>query len=269
MAATATSFTELFGVELDVVQAPMAGAQGSRVALAVCNAGGLGSIPCAMLSHDALRDELTAMTTGTSNPYNVNFFVHPRPKVDAEVEDRWRTALAPFYEEFGLDPQNAPTVRARRPFDHDVADIVEEFRPPIVSFHFGLPDEALMTRVRSWGSTILSSATTVDEALWLETRGADVVIAQGVEAGGHRAMFLSDDLTTQVGTFALVPQVAARVNVPSSPPAESPMRMVSPQRSGSARQARRSAPHSCCARRSRSAPCIELRYAATLRVTPR
>ena len=83
-----------------------------------------------------------------------------------------------------------------------------------MSFHFGLPSKELLDRVRQWRPTILSSATTVDEARWLEAHGADAIIAQGVEAGGHRGMFLSDDLTTQVGTFALVPQIVRAVRVP-------------------------------------------------------
>ena len=99
----------------------------------------------------------------------------------------------------------------RAPFSSDIADVVEEFRPPIVSFHFGLPSPALLDRVRRWGSRILASATTVDEARWLGARRVDAIIAQGVEAGGHRGHFLSDDLTTQVGTFALVPQIMAAV----------------------------------------------------------
>jgi nitronate monooxygenase len=171
-------------------------------------------MPCAMLSHDAIRSELRAIRAGTTQPYNVNFFAHRQPEPDAAAEARWRATLAPYYTEFGIDPSDDAGVSARLPFDDDVADVVEEFRPPVVSFHFGLPGAALLARVRSWGSTILSSATTVDEALWLEANGVDVVIAQGLEAGGHRGMFLSSDLTTQVGTFALVPQVADAVSVP-------------------------------------------------------
>jgi nitronate monooxygenase len=214
MTPSSTSVAELFGVAHSLVQAPMAGAQGSALTIAVCNAGGLGSLPCAMLTAEAMRDELLAVRAGTTAPYNVNFFVHHQPDVDPEAETRWRAALAPYYAEFGIDPNTIPTAAARWPFDNDAADVVEEFRPPVVSFHFGLPDTVLLARVKSWGSTVLASATTVDEALWLEARDVDAVIAQGVEAGGHRGMFLSSDLTTQVGTFALLPQIVKAVSVP-------------------------------------------------------
>ena len=92
--------------------------------------------------------------------------------------------------------------------------MLAQFKPPVVSFHFGLPSKELLDRVRQWRPAIISSATTVDEARWLEAQGADAIIAQGVEAGGHRGMFLSDDLTTQVGTLALVPQIVRAVSVP-------------------------------------------------------
>jgi nitronate monooxygenase len=212
--ASPTSIAQLFGIAYPLVQAPMAGSQGSALAIAVSNAGGLGSLPCAMLTNDAIRTELEAIRAGTTEPYNVNFFVHREPEPDAIAEAHWRETLAPYYAEFEIDPDDIPVAGGRLPFNADVADVVEEFRPPVVSFHFGLPDSALFNRVRSWGSKIVASATTLDEGLWLETCGVDAVIAQGVEAGGHRGMFLSSDLTTQVGTFALVPQLARTLSVP-------------------------------------------------------
>jgi nitronate monooxygenase len=209
-----SSFIASLGIALPVVQAPMAGSQGSALAIAVSNAGGLGSLPCALLSLDALKSELATIVAQTSKAYNVNFFCHEPPVPDAAREAAWRGALAPYYAELGIDPSVIESGAGRMPFSHDVADVVEPFRPPVVSFHFGLPSDELVARVRSWGSKILSSATTVDEALWLEARGVDAVIAQGMEAGGHRGMFLADDLETQLGTFALVPRIAARVRVP-------------------------------------------------------
>jgi nitronate monooxygenase len=205
---------QLVGIDLRIVQAPMAGVQGSALAIAVSNAGALGSLPCAMLSPDAMRSELTALRGGTSRPYNVNFFCHAQPSEDAERDAAWRSMLAPYYKELGIDPNAIPQQPSRAPFNSEYADALEEFRPGVVSFHFGLPAPELVARVKSWGSKIFSSATTVEEALWLEARGVDAIIAQGVEAGGHRGMFLSDDLTTQVGTFALVPQVVRAVRTP-------------------------------------------------------
>jgi nitronate monooxygenase len=208
------TLSEWFGLELPIIQAPMAGWQLSALAIAVSNTGALGSLPCALLSLEAIRDELSAINANTSRPYNLNFVCHTPPVPDAKREARWRAALAPYYKEFDIDPNAIPNGPARSPFTHDVADVVEPFRPPVVSFHFGLPSPEMMARVRSWGAKILSSATTVDEARWLEARGVDAIIAQGTEAGGHRGHFLSTDLTMQLGTFALVPSIVRAVRVP-------------------------------------------------------
>ena len=205
---------ETLGVELPIIQAPMAGSQGSALAIAVSNAGGLGSLPCAMLGPDQIRAELQAITSTTSNPYNVNFFVHKQPALDAAREDAWRKLLAPYLAEHEIDSASIHAGPQRLPFDDAAADVLEEFKPPVVSFHFGLPADALVKRVKSWGSKILSSATTLDEARYLEAHGVDAIIAQGYEAGGHRGMFLSDDLSTQVGTLALVQQIARTVRIP-------------------------------------------------------
>jgi nitronate monooxygenase len=193
----------------------MAGVQGSALAAAVTNAGGLGSLPCAMLSPEAMRTELATIRAQTGGrPFNVNFFCHTPPTPNAQREAAWRVALVPYYDEFGLDLQTVIEGAGRAPFSPGAADVLEEFRPTVVSFHFGLPSPELLARVRSWGAKVLSSATTVDEAYWLEARGVDAIIAQGLEAGGHRGMFLSEDLNTQVGTVALVPQVVGAVKVP-------------------------------------------------------
>jgi len=202
------------GVELPVIQAPMAGVQGAAMAVAVSNAGALGSLPCAMLGHDAVRTELAALMAGTQRPYNVNFFCHQVPEPDARREASWRSALSPYYSEHGIDPASVPSGPGRMPFDAAAAEILEAFKPPVVSFHFGLPPPALLERVRSWGCKVLASATTVEEALWLQSRGVDAVIAQGLEAGGHRGHFLSDDLTLQAGTFCLLPQIVRAVRIP-------------------------------------------------------
>ena len=206
--------TDLFGIDLPVIQAPMAGSQGSAMAIAVCNAGGLGSLPCAMLTADGMRKELHAVTASTSKPYNVNFFVHEQPAPDGAREAAWRELLAPYFAEYGIDPASIAAGPARLPFDDAAADVLDDFKPPIVSFHFGLPSAALVARVKGWGAKIISSATTVDEARYLEARGVDAVIAQGYEAGGHRGMFLSNELSSQVGTFALVQQIVRAVSVP-------------------------------------------------------
>jgi nitronate monooxygenase len=204
----------LFNIELPMIQAPMAGVQGSALAIAVSNAGGLGSLPCAMLSLDDMTKELAAIRLGTDKPFNVNFFCHTPPIADAAREAMWREALSPYYREFGIDAASIPAGAGRAPFTEEAANVIEPYKPPVVSFHFGLPSPALLARVRAWGAKVLSSATTVAEAKWLEANGVDAIIAQGLEAGGHRGMFLSSDLDTQIGTFALVSQIVRAVKVP-------------------------------------------------------
>ncbi len=205
---------ELFGVDLPIVQAPMAGSQGSALAIAVARAGALGSLPCALLSPETMRAEIAAIKAATKRPFAVNFFCHVVPMPDPAREAAWRAALAPRYAELGVDPAATAAGPTRTPFDATSATIVEELRPPIVSFHFGLPPDDLLARVKSTGATVLSSATTVDEARWLEGKGVDAIVAQGAEAGGHRGMFLTNDVTTQIGTFALVRQIVNAVRVP-------------------------------------------------------
>ena len=197
-----------------VIQAPMAGAQNHRLAAAVCEAGGLGSLPAAMLSPDELHQQLQALQKATQRPYNVNFFCHTPPTPNAPAQAAWQSTLAPYYQAMGMAPKLASGGAARVPFNHAAADVLEAFRPAVVSFHFGLPAADLLARVKSWGSWVLSSATTVAEALWLQAQGADAIIAQGLEAGGHRGMFLSEDLNTQMGTFALLPQIVQAVRLP-------------------------------------------------------
>lgn len=208
------TLTQLLGIELPIIQAPMAGVQDGALAVAVSSAGGLGSLPCAMLSLEAMRNELAAIKAQTGNPFNVNFFCHTPPAPSTEREAAWRVALLPYYKEFGIDADAIPVGSGRAPFNTEAADVLDEFKPAVVSFHFGLPSADLLARVRGCGSKILSSATTIEEARWLEVHGVDAIIAQGLEAGGHRGSFLSEDLTTQVGTFALLPQIVREVKVP-------------------------------------------------------
>jgi nitronate monooxygenase len=205
---------KLLGVELPIIQAPMAGVQGSALAIAVSNAGGLGSLPCAMLDMDGIRSELAAIRSQTTRPFNVNFFCHVQPRPDEEREAAWRALLSPYFLELGVDAKTITSGPGRLPFSAEAVDVLGEFKPAVVSFHFGLPPADLLARVRGWGAKILSSATTVEEACWLEAHGVDAVIAQGLEAGGHRGLFLTEDLSTQVGTLALVPQIVQAVEVP-------------------------------------------------------
>ncbi|WP_416192175.1 NAD(P)H-dependent flavin oxidoreductase [Neisseria sp. CCUG12390] len=205
--------TRLLGCRLPVIQAPMAGVQNSRLAIAACRAGALGSLPAAMLSPERLRAEIETIRAATDAPFNVNFFAHRQPEADAEKMRQWLAALAPCYRELGIDADTITQNGGRQPFGAAQAEIVAELKPPVVSFHFGLPEAGLLEQVKKSGAKILASATTVNEARWLAEHGADAVIAQGLEAGGHRSMFQSG-LAEQAGTFALLPQIRQAVNVP-------------------------------------------------------
>lgn len=205
---------DLFGIAHPILQAPMAGASSTQMAIAVSEAGGLGAIAAAMLTPETLRTELQLVQQATARPVNINFFVHKPPTPDADADARWRKRLAAYYHELGLPPDAGAGGPVRAPFDAALCEVILEYKPKVVSFHFGLPDEALVQRLRTAGVVVIGSATSAEEARWLEARGCDAVIAQGAEAGGHRGMFLNDDIARQAGTMALVPQVVDAVKVP-------------------------------------------------------
>ena len=207
-------FLDLLGIELPIVQAPMAGATGAAMAVAVSESGGLGSLPCALLTPEKARAEIATIRRGTSRPLNVNFFCHAVPEPHPEREALWKTRLAPYHEELRIAPSTATPAPGRAPFDDEMCNVVEELVPEVVSFHFGLPDSGLLDRVKALGCKVLASATTVEEARWLAANGCDAVIAQGYDAGGHRGMFLTEAVDSQPGTMALVPQVVDAVDVP-------------------------------------------------------
>lgn len=211
--AGTTALLARLGIRHPVVQAPMIGPK-ATLAAAVSAAGGLGSLGCAASSVERIRADVATIRAAGDRPFNLNFFAHVPAPVDAAREAAWRRRLAPYYAERGLDPEQPVIMAERAPFDATMAACVAEIRPAVASFHFGLPDEALLAPLRAAGCAILACATTVREARWLVDRGVDAVIAQGVEAGGHRGMFLSEDVATQIGTFALVPQVVDAVKVP-------------------------------------------------------
>ena len=207
-------FLDLVGIELPIVLAPMAGAMDAELVAAVSAGGGLGSLPCAMLGSSQIRQEVERIRAKTAKPINLNFFCHVAPALNNAREAAWRERLAPYYRELAIDPAAPVPTSNRAPFDEALCEAVLELKPNVVSFHFGLPAPALLDRVKREGFTIFSSATTVQEARWLAEHGVDAVIAQGLEAGGHRGMFLTGDIAAQVGTLALVPQIVDAVDVP-------------------------------------------------------
>lgn len=205
---------DLFKIHVPIVQAPMAGVQDVDVMMGAAEGGALGSLPCAMISAEKAREQVHIFRQRVSAPVNMNFFCHTPVEADAAREAGWRKRLAPYYLELGLDPGMSVNAANRAPFDEQMCELVEELKPEVVSFHFGLPDKALLRRVKAAGAIVIGSATIVKEAVWLEQNGADAVIAQGAEAGGHRGMFLTENIASQPGTMSLVPQVVDAVRVP-------------------------------------------------------
>lgn len=205
---------DLFKTEFPIVLAPMAGVMDHELVIAAAQGGALGSLPCAMIPVEKAREQINIVRQRVAAPINLNFFCHTPVAADPAREAGWKARLAPYYRELGLDPATSIAPANRAPFDEALCALVEEFKPEVVSFHFGLPDQALVKRVKAAGAIVMSSATTVKEAIWLEENGAEIIIAQGAEAGGHRGMFLTENIAEQPGTFALVPQVVDAVKVP-------------------------------------------------------
>ena len=203
-------FLDLVGTEHPIIQAPMAGAGGVDLCVAAIEGGALGSLPCGMLSPKQVRAQVDEVRTRTAKPFGLNFFCHRMPR---EADDSaWRALLQVYYNEFEVEPGNGGPMRL--PFDGDMAAVVEELRPPVISFHFGLPGEDLLARAKASGAIVIGNATSVEEARWLEERGVDAIIAQGFEAGGHTGRFIERDPAEALGLFALIPQVADAVSVP-------------------------------------------------------
>ena len=205
---------ELFKTEFPIVLAPMAGVMDAELVIAAAQGGALGSLPCAMLSAEKAREQVNIIRQRVSAPVNMNFFCHQPVDADPAREAGWKKQLEAYHQELGLDPAAPSTAANRAPFDAASCEVVEELKPEVVSFHFGLPEQALLRRVKAAGCLVMGSATIVREAIWLEENGADIIIAQGAEAGGHRGMFLTENIAEQPGTFALVPQVVDAVHVP-------------------------------------------------------
>ncbi|KPG00235.1 2-nitropropane dioxygenase [Rhodopseudomonas sp. AAP120] len=205
---------DLFAIEFPFLLAPMAGAMDSELAVAAARGGALASLPCAMLSPDKAREQVGIFRQQISAPLNLNFFCHTPVAADPAQEAVWKQRLGAYYQEHGIDPAAPVPAASRAPFDAAMCELVEELKPEVVSFHFGLPEASLLDRVKASGAKVIASATIVREAIWLEEHGVDAIIAQGAEAGGHRGMFLTSSVAQQPGLFALLPQVVDAVHVP-------------------------------------------------------
>lgn len=202
---------ELFEIDHPIIQAPMAGATTPEMVSSASNAGALGSHGCAMHSKDQFLADMAEIKKQTSRSVNVNFFVHKSPQNMSG--DTVNEALKAWYNKFEIETIPA-AVETNFPFDQEMCDAVCSVSPKVASFHFGLPDATLINQLKAEGIKILSSATSVKEALWLEENGADAIIAQGFEAGGHSGWFLPRNGADLTGTMALVPRVVDAVSVP-------------------------------------------------------
>lgn len=209
-----SDLTDLLEIEHPILQAPMGGESTTQMAVAVCNAGGLGGLGCSSKSADEVRRAIEEIRSGTNRSFNLNFFAHPPPGENPQVNEQTRALVAPFYDELGIE--NIPT-RAEAPldpFDESRLAVLLEMRPKVVSFHFGLPPLDMVQALQDAGTVVLCTATTVAEARQLANAGVDAIIAQGWEAGGHRGTFEVSFEDFGVGTMALVPQVVDAVDVP-------------------------------------------------------
>lgn len=205
---------DLLDIEHPILLAPMAGTTGPEIVAAVSNAGGLGSHGCATLPTEALERDMSAIAGLTNRPFNLNFFCHAEPQMTHDHHEALLAALAPHYQAAGVSPPTDMPAPNFQPFGTGHLDVLLRHPPAVVSFHFGLPEADAVQDLKEAGCTILSSATTVEEALWLAARGVDAIIAQGWEAGGHRGVFLDTENDAQVGLFALLPQVVDAVDLP-------------------------------------------------------
>lgn len=204
---------DLLGIEHPIIQAPMAGATTPEMAAAAANSGALGSLGCAMFTPERIEQEARRTRSLTNRSINLNFFVHEAPTQDQSKAEKAHAVLASWYEK--MDAGDVPEpFEGHFPFDEAMCDAVIAASPSVVSFHFGLPDAGIVKRVKQAGIVVLSSATSVAEAHWLEQRGVDAVIAQGYEAGGHSGWFLPRGASNVAGTMALVPRIVDSVSVP-------------------------------------------------------
>ena len=205
---------DLLRIEHPIIQAPMAGSATPQLAAAVSNAGGLGSLGCAQMMPDELHEAVIQLRAGTNRPFNLNFFVHPAPNTSPEVLTEANNRLLPYYEELSLGKPRCDLPQMGPRFDDAKLNHIIAIRPPVVSFHFGVPDAAVIAKLKEAGIALMSTATTVAEARKLAASGIDAVIAQGWEAGGHRGSHVPTAPGDGVGTIALVPQVVDAVDLP-------------------------------------------------------
>jgi len=209
------SLLQRLGLRLPIIQAPMAGTSTPELAAAVTNAGGLGSIAVGAVKAAAAHEMITALRKTTSGPFNVNVFCHRPARRDPVRAAAWLQALSPEFERYGArPPAELSEIYTSFVADPEMLDLLLEARPAVVSFHFGLPSQAAIDRLKAAGIMLFSTATCLDEAVAAADAGVDAIVAQGWEAGGHRGVFDPQAEDAQLGTAALTRVLAARQPTP-------------------------------------------------------
>ena len=206
---------ERLGIQLPIVQAPMAGTSTPVLAAAVCNAGALGSIAVGAVDAAGAERMIAPLRSLTPGPFNVNVFCHQPARIDRARERAWLEALAPIFREFGAEPpMQIGEIYTSFVVDRAMQELLLDARPAVVSFHFGLPAAETIARLKSVGTLLLSSATNLEEAEAAVAAGVDAIVAQGYEAGGHRGVFDPAKPDSQLGVAALTRLLVRRLNVP-------------------------------------------------------
>lgn len=203
------------GIELPIIQAPMAGVSTPALAAEVSNAGGLGSIGVGATDAARAKAMISELQSKTDRAFNVNVFAHRPAKLDPTREAAWLKSLTPYFNEFDADAPKELRVTYKSFIDDaDLLSVLIESRPAVVSLHFGLPPIEVISTLKAAGITLLATATSLDEARKIEASGIDFIVAQGIEAGGHRGIFDPQALDDGLGTFALTRLLARQCRLP-------------------------------------------------------
>jgi nitronate monooxygenase len=203
------------GIEKPIIQAPMAGVSTPALAAAVSNAGGLGSLGVGAMNAEGARKVIRETRALTSKPFNINVFCHKPATANEAIERQWLSWLAPQFQKYGATPPSSLSeIYKSFVVDQDMLKVFVEEKPAIVSFHFGLPSSEFMAELRKAGIKLLASATNLDEAAQVAAAGVDAIVAQGIEAGGHRGAFDPDATDDRLGTFALTRLLVKEFDLP-------------------------------------------------------
>jgi nitronate monooxygenase len=203
------------GLSIPVIQAPMAGVSTPALAAAVSNAGGLGSLGVGATDAAGARAMIEGTRALTARPFNVNLFVHATAQADAAREEAWLAWLAPLFAEFGAGPPaRLRTIYTSFADDPAMLAMLLDLAPPVVSFHFGLPSADALAALRERGILLMASATSPDEARAIAAAGLDAIVAQGIEAGGHRGVFDPEAPDAGLGTLALTRLLVRETGLP-------------------------------------------------------